>query len=478
MVTLRGVFRLIGVGTTIFLAHLLTPDDIGVVALAWTVLSMTEMASDFSLGAALIRLRERSAEDRDTAWTLGVIRGAGIAILLLAIAGPASRALGEPRVEPIIWLLAACTFLQSFENIRLVDFSIEMRFEKIFQYRVIEKIIAASATVTLALIMRSYWALIISFLVTRLVIIPYSYILRPHRPRFALQSWRKLFGFSKWMVLTNILFMVDTYLINFLLTWVGGARAVGLFQVSYQVAALPASEIAAPIRTPIYAGFAKLLDNQRALAAAYAQGFGFLVMIITPLSVGIALLAQHITMLAFGPVWAGAAAMIPPTALYALFDACGHYTHNLFTVLNRQSRLVAVFALFLCVRVPSAIVGGYLAGPTGAVYAMAATAAFSAVLWTAASLPLLSIAPGVILRLMWRSFAACAAMAVLVLGVEQLLAAQDRPADPDGPDTCAGRGGRRDARRYPAGAVVGVRQTGRTGVARRGDAERRGRQVR
>ncbi len=75
---------------------------------------------------------------------------------------------------------------------------------------------------------------------------PLSYFMHPYRPRPSLAALRELFGFSKWLLITNMLSMVNDYMMVFLLGRIGGAPAVGLYQVAGEVAALPASEIATP----------------------------------------------------------------------------------------------------------------------------------------------------------------------------------------------------------------------------------------
>jgi lipopolysaccharide exporter len=415
MVAMRAVSRLIGIFSTAILARILTPADFGLVVLGTSVLGVVQLLSDCSLGPALIRTRDPTRGHFDTAWTIALLRGVLVAIVALVSAPYVSASMHEPRVVPILWMLAAITIIQSFENIRLVEFQIDLRFGPVFRYQLVTRIVSFAATLGLALMLRSYWALILSALVTALVTVSYSYVLRPYRPRLTLVAWRDLFGFSKWALVGSFLAVIDVYSINFLIGWFGGARAMGLFQMSSQIAALPASEIAAPIRPPLYAGFARLRDNRTELSRVYIEGFSFLFLVITPMSLGIFATAPMITPLALGPQWPGAPAMIEAIVFYALFDAFGHYPHNLFIVLHRQPRLMVLSAVFLAVRVPVAIYGGWVGGAIGAVYGMAATAVFGAVFWFAASLFLIDVPARALLAGLWRTSIACMVMLAVLL---------------------------------------------------------------
>lgn len=419
MVAMRATSRLIGIFSTAILARLLTPDDFGLVVLGTSVLGVVQMLSDLSLSAALIRFREVTSAHYHTAWTINLLRAAVVAAVVALAAPYVGHSMAEPRVVPILWTLAAATMIGSFENIRLVDFQIQMDFTGVFRYQFLNRIVSFLTTLGLAFVLRSYWALVISTLVTSVVTTAYSYVLIPHRPRLSFSAWRDLFDFSRWAILGTYLAVIDNYSITFLMGWIGGARELGLFQVSQQIAALPASEVAAPIRPPLYAEFARLRHQRVELARTFTDGFGFLFLIITPMSLGIFLTAPMIAPLALGPQWADAPAMIQAIVFYALFDAFGHYPQNLFIVMNRQPRLLLLAVIFLSVRVPAAILGGWAGGAIGAVYGMVASAAFGAVFWFIGSLPLVAVEAAALIRAIWRSTLAGAIMSGALLALRQ-----------------------------------------------------------
>ena len=119
--------------------------------------------------------------------------------------------------------------------------------------------------VAIAIIYRNYWALVFGGFAAQFLLVPLSYVLRPYRPAFSLASARALLNFSKWLFVNNVLTMLDVSLMTLTLGRLNGVRDVGLYQVSYDLAAVPASEVAAPIRGPMYAGYARVADDLPAL---------------------------------------------------------------------------------------------------------------------------------------------------------------------------------------------------------------------
>src|SRR5437660_670267 len=76
---LRWSIRLLGLASTIILARLLTPADYGVVAIATVILGSIEIFSEIGLARAVIRHPNPTQQHYDTAWTLAVLVGLGLA---------------------------------------------------------------------------------------------------------------------------------------------------------------------------------------------------------------------------------------------------------------------------------------------------------------------------------------------------------------------------------------------------------------
>jgi lipopolysaccharide exporter len=414
MVALRTAFRFVGLISTLVLVRLLAPQDFGLAALASMAYAMLDLASDVSINLALVQMRAPSRAHYDTAWTLVVLRGFVIAAVMIATAPMMADFLDEPRVVNMIYVLSVAPILQGFENVGLIEFQRELRFDRIFWYQLANKIVSFLVVIPAAIVLRNYWALVLGAFAGRFITIPLSYAMHPFRPRFSLRAFGDLFDFSKWLFVTNLLTMVDSYLMTLLLGRTAGAAAVGTFQVANQIASLPASEVAAPVRRPIYAGYARVKDDLQALRAQIVQGFGFLMLLVIPMSVGLAAACELVQRLGLGAKWADAAPIVALCAFYALFDAIGQFTHNIYLVREEQKRFVRIMAGNILLRIVLVILAAIYGGVVWAVGALAATALVNAVMWFARLLPLVGLRAAEPLSVVWRSFAAAGVMAVAV----------------------------------------------------------------
>ena len=425
MIGLRMTFRVIGVFSSLLLIRLLLPTDFGLVGVAMAVAGALETLTETSFGLALIRLPTMTRQHLDTAWTFQIIRGTLIGVLIATTAGFAAEWMREPRVVPIMWVIAATSFAQGFENIGMVEFRRNLRFGRIFEIRLYSKLIGLLVMLPAAAIFHSYWALVAGIVTLRLSNMLLSYVWHPFRPRLSLECWRELFHFSKWLLFGNVLWVIESIAPTMLFGRIVGPTGVGLYQVSYQVASLPASEIAAPIREPIYSGYAKLLGQMAKLRQQYVDGFGVLLLVITPMSIGIALTGDLLTPVGLGQQWIAASALIAPCALFALLDAIAHFPGNLFVVLNRQKGYIITLAAMLCIRFPLFIWVGAEWGMVPAIYVLVATAGLAAIVWTYSVMRLLDLGLRELFAPIWRTGVSTLVMTTVVLAFTDLHAGGD-----------------------------------------------------
>jgi O-antigen/teichoic acid export membrane protein len=421
----RIAMRGISIISTLILARLLLPEDFGLIGLAAGLIAIADVLTQANLGMAVVRRRVADRAIYDTAWTLNLLRNLLLAGVLAATAEAQAELLGDPRIAPVVLVVALTIALDGFGSIGLVRLQRELRYELIFRFELVTKLAAFLLTILFAVVLQNYWCLVLGNLVSRLVSLPYSYWVAPHRPRVSFAGAVELLHFSKWMVAANACGAIDAQTANLSIGRLVGLHSLGLWQMSYQIAAAPVTEVAVPIRGPVYAGYSRVLQDTALLRQHFLEGFALLCAVVMPLSVGIALVSPEVERLALGPAFAGAAALIALCALYALVEAIAHFTFNLFIVLDQQRRMIATHATMVLVRVPVVIAAAMLAGVEGVGVAMLATALLSGVVWHAQAGRLLGHGLSAVAAAAWRSLAAAVAMAAAVLALRLVLPAAD-----------------------------------------------------
>jgi lipopolysaccharide exporter len=410
MVLKRLAFKGIGLISTLILVRLLAPDAFGLAAIASTAYDTLNAISDLSFSLALVKMKEPTRAQYDSAWTLTVLRGFVIGGAIIVSAPWIAEAMREPRLVDVTRVMALYPIIWGFENVGLIDFQRDLRFDRLFVYDVLGKVAGFVTVIPAALILHNAWAVVLGTIAPKLVQVPASYIMHPYRPRISFRAGGELLNFSKWLFATNIFSLINDYLIIILIGRIGGASSVGLFRTAEQVGILPVSEVAAPIRGPMYAGYAKVLHDRERLCRHVVDGLSLTLMIITPLSIGIALTAKLIEQVALGAEWAGAAPFIQVCAFYALFQGIGEFTHNLYVVKDRQRRFVAIMGVTVAIRVVLVVWAGLTYGVLPAAAMFAVTSFFSSAIWFSQLTVMIGLSVGRTLAAVWRTFTATGIM--------------------------------------------------------------------
>jgi lipopolysaccharide exporter len=360
--------RLLGLISTLFLARLLTPADFGIVALAGLIIAVLDALTDFRFGMALVRRQDATDDDYHTAWTFNVMRGAVVAILLIAGAPLFAGIFTEPRLVDVFRVLGAIAFIDGFQNIGTVQFTKDMRFDRDFILRIGQKMSVFAISITLAFIWRSYWALIAGMLAGSSARLLLSYTMHPFRPRFCVSSGRSLFGFSVWLMGGEILALINQRLEQFLIGGFLSTPVVGVYNVSYEVAGMATGELVGPAAQALFPGFSKIAEDKARLREAYEKSVQFVVAIGTPLGIGLALVSHEFIMLVLGPKWSDATLPLQVLSVMYSISLLAMASTSLLPAIGRTRTAFFVTLIQFAARIPITTLAVWQFGLMGAVW--------------------------------------------------------------------------------------------------------------
>ncbi|SEA58154.1 lipopolysaccharide biosynthesis protein [Alkalimonas amylolytica] len=303
----RWASRLLGIISVIIIARVLLPEDYGLIAKAIMFSSFIQLMTEFGLLTSLVRNKNSTVDDYNTVWTLSLIRGLLLGLVIAATAGFWAGFFDEPEIYPVIFAYAGVAVFHGVMNVGIVDFQREMRFDREFRFNIAARLSEFLVTVSIALIYKSYWAFPIGSLVGALVKVILSYAMSSFRPRLSLISFEKVFNFSKWFFVYESLKAVSIKLDTFLLSKLSSTESLGLYTVSKEIAGMPSTEIAMPVARASLPALAKLVDEKVAFQKLYTTILASVLFLAIPAAVGLSLLADFVILLLLGPNWAGAA---------------------------------------------------------------------------------------------------------------------------------------------------------------------------
>ena len=364
---------LMGLLSTFLLARLLTPEDFGLVAVATVLLSFIAPVTELSLSSALIQQRALSEDHFHTSWTLGVFRGALVALVFVGAAPFVADYYHDHRLIEIMIAIGASMLISGAANPKLAIFARDLNFWPSFAVGVGQKLAGVLVGVFAAFIYRSYWALLLGTLATQIAMVVISYLAVRYRPRFSLGKARELLSFSIWLTLGKIISTINWKLDHLFVALFQGPKMLGLYVMGDNLASMPTREVVAPIEQTLFPGLAAVADDTERLRRTYQRAQGLITAIVLPIGLVFALLAEPLVLLVLGAQWQGAVIIVQVLAAIFAVQTLGSMAQAL-SMAKGQTKLMFYRDLAgFVIRVPIISYGAYAGGLIGIVYARAVT---------------------------------------------------------------------------------------------------------
>ncbi len=294
----------------IVLARLLVPEDFGLFGIVFLTISAFETFTQTGFGAALIQRKEKTELYLDVAWTVQVIRGFLLSLVLFVSAPWVAWFFHEPRVIPLIRVMCIGLFVSGFGNPGIIYLRKELNFKKQFVYDIGSTILPFTIAILLAYYLRNVWALVWAVLIEEAFRCLLSYFFHAYRPRFQLDRKKvtKLFGYGRWLFGSSIVIFLATQGDDAFLGKMLGVTALGFYQLAYRVSNIASNSITKLISLVMMPTYAIVQNDKERLGRGFIKTLEVVLMLATPLTVFIIMAAPEIVHGVLGSKWAPAIA--------------------------------------------------------------------------------------------------------------------------------------------------------------------------
>ncbi|MEN9537769.1 MAG: hypothetical protein RLZZ126_4 [Pseudomonadota bacterium] len=356
----RWLIKGLGFVSTVVMARLLIPEDYGIVAMGMLVVGLIQALLEFGASTALLRKAELSRAEIDSAWTLGVLQGFGMSVLLLGGMPLAQTYFEEPRLAVVLLTLSACVIFVSFTNIGLVLARKAFIFSLDFKIATLCKLGGVLATVIAGSILRDYRALVIGIVVGYTLPVPLSYWWHPYRPRWNTSKIGEIWTITKWLMLARVGQFILRKGDELAAGRIGTTSEYGLYNVGSDFGQMPVGEVGPAMLSALLPVLTTLKSDVNRANQAVIKTIAALNTAIWPIGLGFMAIAAQATDIALGSQWHDA---VPFVSLFALASVMQTITSPANTLLilhghtRTQSQIVwiefASFVVMAFVLVPS-----------------------------------------------------------------------------------------------------------------------------
>lgn len=332
----------------IILARLLAPGDFGLVAIGMAVLAIAISLTDFGVVAALIQQPASDKRHLDTAWTIGLLRGLSI-VVVLAIAAPwIAEGFSEPRATDIIRALGLTALLQAASSIEIARLNRELRFGGLAGIR----LAAATVNTIVAIVLANGvgpWALVWGAVAGSATHMVLSFVIAPYRPGFALadRATASLARFGRWIFLVGVTAVATDAGLRWIIATRLGVVELGLYFMAMRLAFLPAqliSELVSEVAFPVYA---ELKENRRKAAKTFRGLLLSVAALLVPVCLVFAWLVPDLVRHVLDERWQGAATVMQLLIVSSVVGLLGESIAPVLKGSGKPAGLAAMDALQL-----------------------------------------------------------------------------------------------------------------------------------
>jgi len=316
----------------VVLARLLSPYDFGLMGIALLTMLVLDTFSQTGFQKALIQKNEDISGYLDSAWTVSILRGFSLFMLLFLGAPYVGMFFNTPEAVLVVRVIGTSLLFKSLTNIGIVYFQKELEFDKRFVYEFLGTLIDFTVSILSALVLRNVWALVFGLLAGEVTRCFTSYIIHPYRPRlsFELNKVAELWRFGRWITGSGILVFLITQGDDIFVGKFLGATALGFYQMAYRISNMPATEITHVLSQITFPAYAKLQSNLSNLKKAYLEVLQTTSVFSFPIAGLIFAMSPDFVVVFLGEKWVSIVHPMQVLVLWGLIRSVGATTGPLF----------------------------------------------------------------------------------------------------------------------------------------------------
>ena len=319
--------RILGFLSVFLLARLLTPADFGAFAVLLLVIQATSVFTDIGVDQYYVQKLTVSKEELCACWTLNFGIKTSLTILLVCLA-PFVVTLLER--EDLLFPLITLSFLplvNAANNGFIIHLKRELSFHHFARFAVFGQIAGSVISITIAYLYTNYWALVIGMLSNALAQCCMSYVFLNERTTFTFKHFRKPLHFGKWLLLRNGVAHIRAKFDIWFAASFFSLSNVGGYNTLKDIAMLPSRELVGPL-FQVFFSFMSMGNRQdKGFDRIYATCF-IMLLLCTPMSIGLFLLSKDITMLLLGEQWVAYSPILATLAILTLSATTGDFVSD------------------------------------------------------------------------------------------------------------------------------------------------------
>lgn len=329
--------RSIGVISFLILARILSPEDFGVMAIILIVPNFLQTATEMGFYPAIIQSEGEFKKYLNPIWTIGIVKSTIILILTFLLGPIIADFLHAEQVGTAIRLGGIFSFILRLANPEEVKVYRNVEFKNVFIRDTTRELTYTIIAVMSALLLKSYWALIIATLGAKIAQVIVTYIQYSFKPKlsFKWNQLKELFKYSKWIIGQGWLNQIYGAIESFTVARTTGVYDMGLYTKGKNLASVGPGFISSIMNAVSFSAYSRIKDSKEKINEGFMKSLDVLFFFVAPVGLLLLISGGKLILIFLGAKWLAMtqtmqimffyfALNLIIEILYSLFNGIGH----------------------------------------------------------------------------------------------------------------------------------------------------------
>lgn len=299
-------------GVTIVLARLLSPDTVGLVALATLFVGVANVVTDLGFSFALVQRKELEDEHLAAGFWVSLALSTVLAASLALSAPLLAAAYAEPRVVPVLRMLVLAMPIGALGQISSVLLQRRLDFQRVASIDFAGTVVSGLTGIAMAWLGAGVWALVGQALALAIATLLGRQIAAPYRPRngFSISRARELSAFGLTVVVGSLVNFAAANVDNAIVGGALGTATLGSYALAYNLVVLPGATVGGLVSGVMFPALSQVQDDLPRFRRGYLRMLRVLSLCTIPSILGMWATAPELIGVIYGSKWGESAPIL------------------------------------------------------------------------------------------------------------------------------------------------------------------------
>lgn len=327
--TSKYILLLIQFGATLILSRLLTPEDIGIYTIAYSLVVIGHVFRDFGVGNYIHQEKELTTDRIRAAMSVAFTFAWLMSFIIYVSADMAAEFYNEEGIKKVFQVLALNFFLIPFGSVTTSYIRRQMRFKFVMRLEVVSTLVSTATVISLAYLGFSYMSMAWSSVAGIVIEIATLLYFRPKElPKLpGVKQIKHVLAFSTASVSESLLAQVGAHLPDLIIGRILGMSSVGLLSRAKGTVNLFDRAVTSAINPVLIPYFSKENRKGQDIKMSFLHLTTCVTVLAWPALIYMIVMAEPLIYILYGEQWSAAAILLQIICLRQIFARLMAFVH-------------------------------------------------------------------------------------------------------------------------------------------------------